>query len=139
LLAILHVVPPGRGSSASAPTTRPGGAPTAVDPGAGDGHDRALLMATSARFQWPSPRGFVSAYAQNLMAADTTSSPALTRHGLLLQEAQQRAAEQDRPISAVGRRVEVRVATGYDSQSAERRGATASSQSAGAVLGPMPT
>jgi len=41
-----------------------------VDPGAGDGHDRALLMATSARFQWPSPRGFVSAYAQNLMAAD---------------------------------------------------------------------
>jgi len=27
-------------------------------------------MATSARFQWPPPRGFVSAYAQNLMAAD---------------------------------------------------------------------
>src|SRR5690606_15358569 len=28
-------------------------------------------MATSARFHWPSPRGFVSAYAQNLMAADS--------------------------------------------------------------------
>ena len=42
-----------------------------MDPGAGNGHDRALLMATSARFQWPSPRGFVSAYAQNLMAADS--------------------------------------------------------------------
>lgn len=41
-----------------------------MDPGAGNGHDRALLMATSARFHWPSPRGFVSAYAQNLMAAD---------------------------------------------------------------------
>jgi len=46
-----------------------------VDPGAGNGHDRALLMATSARFHWPSPRGFVSAYAQNLMAADTRSAP----------------------------------------------------------------
>ena len=31
-------------------------------------------MATSARFQWPPPRSFVSAYAQNLMSADTTSS-----------------------------------------------------------------
>ena len=28
-------------------------------------------MATSARIQWPSPRDFVSAYAQNLMAADS--------------------------------------------------------------------
>jgi hypothetical protein len=42
-----------------------------VDPEAGNGHDRALLMATSARFRWPSPRSFVSAYAQNLMAADS--------------------------------------------------------------------
>jgi hypothetical protein len=31
---------------------------------------RALLMATSARFHWPPPRSFVSAYVQNLMAAD---------------------------------------------------------------------
>lgn len=41
-----------------------------MDPGAGNGHARPLLMATSARFRWPSPRGFVSAYAQNLMAAE---------------------------------------------------------------------
>ncbi len=30
-------------------------------------------MATSARYRWPSPRGFVSAYAQNLMAADSVA------------------------------------------------------------------
>jgi hypothetical protein len=33
-------------------------------------------MATNARFRWPPPRGFVSAYAQNLMAADTRLSKA---------------------------------------------------------------
>ena len=41
-----------------------------MDPQTGNGYDHALLMATSARFRWPSPRRFVSAYAQNLMAAD---------------------------------------------------------------------
>ena len=56
-----------------APTTRPGRAPTPVDPGAGNEHSRALLMATSARFQWPSPRDFVSAHVQILMAADTSA------------------------------------------------------------------
>ncbi len=50
-----------------------------MDPGTGNEHDRALLMATSARFQWPSPRGFVSAYAQNLMAADTLTLQASCR------------------------------------------------------------
>ncbi len=28
-------------------------------------------MATSTQYQWPSPRSFVSAYAQNLMSADS--------------------------------------------------------------------
>ena len=41
-----------------------------MDPGAGNEHHRTLLMATSAQFQWPSPRSFVSAYTQNLMSAD---------------------------------------------------------------------
>ncbi len=45
-----------------------------MDPGTGNEHHRALLMATSAQFQWPSPRGFVSAYAQNLMSADSCDS-----------------------------------------------------------------
>jgi len=42
-----------------------------VDPQTGNEHHRALSMTTSARFHWPSPRRFVSAYAQDLMAADS--------------------------------------------------------------------
>ncbi len=41
-----------------------------MDLGPGNEHDRALLKATSTQYQWPSPRSFMSAYAQNLMSTD---------------------------------------------------------------------
>ncbi len=74
LLAILHVVLPVEGHrlqhrQLDREGTRPGWTPEADNR-----HTRALLMATSARFRWPSPRSFVSAYAQNLMAADNQRS-----------------------------------------------------------------
>jgi len=49
-----------------------------VDPEEGCHKDRAMLMATSARFRWPSTRDVVSAYAHNLMAANKRRQPTPT-------------------------------------------------------------
>ena len=70
LLAILHIVLLVEGHRFGHRQLDREGTHHGWTPGQMSNTAARFSLATSAQFQWPSPRSFVSAYAQNLMSAD---------------------------------------------------------------------